>query len=263
MPNIPDITPDIDLSLEEAVNLLLTSIAMEEISLSKLMDAESEKINYVAKRQDCGRCNTDDLLSVNDSVNATMINMIKLQMLLQFKLEKVEKLLPPKTPCPPPHEVCCVVGRACGCTCCSCDGLSCLEATLCVCIAGGGKRNDNFLCYTAKTQASLITMNAYKHSLCVRSFGQGELSGVTITGSGEAGIPHPCGQKRTESVDFCITIWNSQFREGFQVVLHSCEPLLNHDSGFVAVRGDKFRIDCSSGCMECDTDKINPARYTF
>ncbi len=258
MPNIPDITPDIDVSFEDAVNLLLTSIAMEEISLSKLMDAESEKIKYVTKKQGCGRCHDDDLLSVNESVNSTIINMIKLQMLLQFKLEKVEKMLPPQPPspppappCPPPQGGCCVVGRACGCTCCSCDGLSCLEAMLSLCIFQSSKRNDNFLCYTAKDSDSSITMKAYKHSLCVQPFCQGELSGMTITGSGEAVRPNRCGQNMTGRVDFCITIWDGAFRTGFQAILHSCEPLLNHDSGFVAVTEDKFKIsiDCSCGCV--------------
>ena len=38
MPKIPNITPRINITLEDSVNLLLTSIAMEEISLSKFMD---------------------------------------------------------------------------------------------------------------------------------------------------------------------------------------------------------------------------------
>ena len=49
MPNIPDIDPDINITSEQALNLILTSIAMEEMSLSTLMDAESEKIRYVLK----------------------------------------------------------------------------------------------------------------------------------------------------------------------------------------------------------------------
>jgi argininosuccinate lyase len=34
-PNVPDINPCIDIKQEDAVNLLLTSIAMEEMSLSE------------------------------------------------------------------------------------------------------------------------------------------------------------------------------------------------------------------------------------
>ena len=45
-PNIPDVDPAIDIDSCHAINLLLASIAMEEISLSKLMDAERDKIQY-------------------------------------------------------------------------------------------------------------------------------------------------------------------------------------------------------------------------
>lgn len=258
MPNIPDITPDIDISLEQAVNLLLTSIAMEEISLSKLMDAESEKIKYVTQKQNCGQCNADDLLSVNNSVNSTIMNMIKLQMLLQFKLENVEHLLPPKPPCPPeppsppappcppPHRPCCVIGRACGPACCSCDGFSGAQAMLRVSIYQSSIRNENSLVYTIRSQDSSLTMNAYKHSLCVQPVGRGALGGIMITGNGKATKTNQCGEKITEFVKFSVTICNSKSKKGFQVVLYSCEPVLNHDSGFVAVKGDRWKmnIDC-------------------
>jgi hypothetical protein len=44
MPNIPDITPDIDLKREDVINLLLTSIALEEIGISHILNAEGEKL---------------------------------------------------------------------------------------------------------------------------------------------------------------------------------------------------------------------------
>ncbi|MEG2000960.1 MAG: hypothetical protein RR053_06180 [Evtepia sp.] len=93
-PNIPDITPDINITLEDSVNLLLASIAMEEMSLSKLMDAETAKILCVLK--DCRRDGAilPDAIEINQSVNSTIQNMIKLQMLLQFKLEKVQTMIP-------------------------------------------------------------------------------------------------------------------------------------------------------------------------
>ena len=96
-PNIPDINPDISVTFEEAVNLLLTSIAMEEVSLSKLMDAETNKICCVLN--DCKHKDTllHDALKVNKSVDDTIKNMIKLQMLLQFKLENIQEILPATT----------------------------------------------------------------------------------------------------------------------------------------------------------------------
>jgi len=41
-PNIPDINPDIDITLEDSINLLLMSVALEEISLSELISAEKK-----------------------------------------------------------------------------------------------------------------------------------------------------------------------------------------------------------------------------
>ena len=45
-PNIPDIDPYINITFEDAVNLLLTSIAMEEMSLSRLMEELGCKAAY-------------------------------------------------------------------------------------------------------------------------------------------------------------------------------------------------------------------------
>lgn len=93
-PNIPDITPDINITLEDAVNLLLASIALEEISLANLMDAETSKILAVIKDCENKDCILHDALLINKSVDDTVQNMIKLQMLLQFKLEKVKEIIP-------------------------------------------------------------------------------------------------------------------------------------------------------------------------
>ncbi|MFQ6341187.1 collagen-like protein, partial [Bacillus sp. AF62] len=45
-PNLPDITPDISLTREEAINLLLSSIAMQELGLAHIINAEGEKLQY-------------------------------------------------------------------------------------------------------------------------------------------------------------------------------------------------------------------------
>lgn len=44
LPNIPDIAPEISLNRCESINLLLSSIALEEIGLSHIINAEGEKI---------------------------------------------------------------------------------------------------------------------------------------------------------------------------------------------------------------------------
>lgn len=96
-PNIPDITPSINLTLEDSINLLLNSVALEEVSLSKLMDAETSKIMCVLK--DCEHKDSvlQDAIKINESVDKTIKNMIKMQMLLQFKLENIKEFLPVTT----------------------------------------------------------------------------------------------------------------------------------------------------------------------
>lgn len=83
LPTIPNITPKINIKRCEAVNLILASIALEEIGLSHILNAEGEKIQEAL----CHKPSIDDLLKINQSVERTLRNTIKSQILLQFKLE--------------------------------------------------------------------------------------------------------------------------------------------------------------------------------
>jgi hypothetical protein len=89
MPTVPNITPEIILKREEVLNLLLTSIALEEIGLSHIINAEGEKIQKIVKDQ-C--LSLHEALALNNSVERMLRNVIKTQMLLQFKLEDIIKL---------------------------------------------------------------------------------------------------------------------------------------------------------------------------
>ena len=46
MPNIPNLNPTINIDRNDAVNIILSSIGMEELSLSHLLNAEAEKIQF-------------------------------------------------------------------------------------------------------------------------------------------------------------------------------------------------------------------------
>ncbi|WP_152657821.1 hypothetical protein [Oceanobacillus sp. CFH 90083] len=89
MPNIPNITPIISLDRCETIDLLLSSIALEEIGLSHILNAEGEKLQAFLEKSD--HC-LNDYLRINDSVNKTLRTIVKSQMLLQFKLEDVVAL---------------------------------------------------------------------------------------------------------------------------------------------------------------------------
>lgn len=90
MPQIPDINPNISIDREDAINLLIASIGLEEIALSHILNAEGEKIQYILgtlDSRDPGEVTICDIMNVNESVQRTLRNAIKTEMLLQFKLE--------------------------------------------------------------------------------------------------------------------------------------------------------------------------------
>ncbi|WP_064094024.1 hypothetical protein [Rossellomorea aquimaris] len=102
-PNIPNVTPSIDIDRDDVINLLLASIAFEELGLAHIINAEAEKIQAVIGTLPATmvRAQTiDELLAVNENVNSTLKTALKTQMLLQFKLEDVLDI-PPAVPTPP------------------------------------------------------------------------------------------------------------------------------------------------------------------
>ncbi|OQB14150.1 MAG: hypothetical protein BWY15_01270 [Firmicutes bacterium ADurb.Bin193] len=93
-PNIPDVLPAIDIKTDQVINLLLASIAFEELGLAHIINAEAEKIQFILGTIE-GQTPLDppptfeDLLRINRSVEETLKSVIKNQMLLQFKLENI------------------------------------------------------------------------------------------------------------------------------------------------------------------------------
>lgn len=75
----------------QALNNLLESIALEEAALANFINAEAEKIQKIAKRMECANdsVSTEEAIRFQKSVTASMQIAIKMQMLLQFKLEKI------------------------------------------------------------------------------------------------------------------------------------------------------------------------------
>ncbi|EPC8411314.1 hypothetical protein ACR3AM_005743 [Bacillus thuringiensis] len=89
--NIPNITPTISLTREESINLLLASIALEELGLAHIINAEAEKIQFaLGTIPGLSPFPTlSDILAINESVNTTLKNATKKEMLLQSKLESI------------------------------------------------------------------------------------------------------------------------------------------------------------------------------
>ncbi|SDB87265.1 hypothetical protein [Shouchella lonarensis] len=121
LPSIPNITPCISLTREETIDLLLSSIAMEEMGLSHILNAEGEKLQRFLE-MDCLKLK--DFMEINKSVNSTLKTIIKSQILLQSKLEEtiyLDSLSRPK--CEPDcfHD-CSDQGQHDGCDCACCQG---------------------------------------------------------------------------------------------------------------------------------------------
>lgn len=101
-PNIPNITPSISLSRTDVVNLLLASVAFEELGLAHVINAEAEKIQAVlgtlpGQTTPLGTT-FSDLITVDQSIRRVLQTALKTQMLLQFKLEDILDIPAPPVP---------------------------------------------------------------------------------------------------------------------------------------------------------------------
>ena len=100
---------------EEALTMIIASIAMEELAMSHILNAEGEKLQYIlGTLPGTSPCACpQDVLAVNKSVTALVEAVTQNQMLLKNKLAQVLEFcpLPPSPPpdckpepgpCPPP-----------------------------------------------------------------------------------------------------------------------------------------------------------------
>lgn len=91
-PNIPNVTPTISINREEVIDLLLASVAFEELGLAHIINAEAEKIQAVVGTlpgEQIPIVGIADLIAINNSVDNTLKTVIKNEILLQFKLENI------------------------------------------------------------------------------------------------------------------------------------------------------------------------------
>ncbi|ATF16333.1 hypothetical protein HPY28_26910 [Brevibacillus sp. HB1.2] len=99
--SIPNITPVISITLGQTTSLLLASIALEELALAHILNAEAEKLQFVLGTLVPGLeppATLSDILLVHSSVRQTIQDVIKKEILLQFKLENIVDNLLPQIP---------------------------------------------------------------------------------------------------------------------------------------------------------------------
>ena len=109
MPNIPNLNPQISVSRDDAVNIILSSIGMEELSLAHILNAEAEKIQFALGTLETagGQASSmTDILETNKLASKMVRNVIKNQMLLSMKMEDTvdlaEQAQPVTQPVTPP-----------------------------------------------------------------------------------------------------------------------------------------------------------------
>jgi hypothetical protein len=103
LPNIPNIPNVPCIPPSAALSLILVSIAMEEIGLSHVINAEGEKIQSVVGALNCGKASVCDVLAVDKSVSELFRNVIKKEILLELKMVEALEALDKCEPCPPQH----------------------------------------------------------------------------------------------------------------------------------------------------------------
>lgn len=106
MPKFPE--PNPDFTQEQALIMILSSIALEEAALSHIINAEGEKIQHILDQTRCGDYTAflSNIVEVNKSVTSLLEMVQQNQTILKNKMEKVLEYLPkptcaPEPPCPP------------------------------------------------------------------------------------------------------------------------------------------------------------------
>ncbi|SDB82875.1 hypothetical protein [Shouchella lonarensis] len=94
--NMPNFTPTITIDRDDVVNLLLASIAMEEMGLAHIINAEGEKIQYVLGTLPGitgPPATVAQIIEINESVESMLDAIFKKEMVLESKLKNVIKIL--------------------------------------------------------------------------------------------------------------------------------------------------------------------------
>lgn len=89
MPHVPDLTPDIELSRKDVINVLLMSIALEELAIAHAVNAEAEKIQEVIASYQSFK----QLVKANEKVRDTFKILLFKEMVLSLKLQDILKLV--------------------------------------------------------------------------------------------------------------------------------------------------------------------------
>ncbi|MGL4345635.1 MAG: hypothetical protein ACRCTE_10580 [Cellulosilyticaceae bacterium] len=95
MPSIPDLKPNVSLTRDDSINIILSSIGMEELSLAHILNAEAEKIQFALGTLETAggqAASMEQILETNKMAGKMLRDVIKNQMLLGMKMEDTVEL---------------------------------------------------------------------------------------------------------------------------------------------------------------------------
>lgn len=262
LPNIPDITPNIDLDRDEAITLLLASIAMEEMGLAHILNAEGEKLQYILSLKSNKDTCLHEILAVNESIERVIKSVTRLQLILQDKLESVVRLIPkgcephPRPPRPPKPKPCCyLAGSGVGCVQNKDDDFYGATATLEALVkcdeASEGHypiqynlfkrgKGTNMSAVLVPIQAGL-DIHCPKLNSCPRPEKPNLL---VMKGKAIMCIKGNCYGQQQANVHFTLRVWDYGVRRQFQMVTRADhQGEFTHDSGLVEVTQGELRIE--------------------
>lgn len=260
MPNIPNITPIVAISREEALTMLMASIALEEMGLAHIINAEGEKIQYILNSEIHKSAPTGEIKEVNQGVERVIREVMKLQMLLQEKLENVLSLTSkaPDSPgisCPQPSKPkhkpdCTLAGRGEGCVRNESDsfhgGTASVKSSICPVYDDAITFSLKYaLCKEKQDRIITALFLAIPESIevhCPNKLkpcpGAQDPNLLIMQGQGVMAI-EDVEQNLTQcAVAFTLTVWDCDHDKKFQMVIYSPNPKFNHDSGVVSALGN-------------------------
>lgn len=264
MPNIPNITPIINIDREKAINMLMASVAMEEMGLSHIINAESEKIKYVLNSHKCKSASIQEIKDVNKSVEKVIRTVMKIQFLLQDKLENIIDAIPKEKPLPCEECKPCVknkcrtyftiIGNACGYLDNNCDpsnnGVFNIESNIKQ-IKNCFNHSLKFtICKNNKNQSITVILLAIPETISICYINDSEncrdFIKFIIKGQGVMSLSSKGKLIQQATVNFTCTIFDYQSTQKLRMTTTSSNTLFNYDSGVVLIKSGHLKIDkCS------------------
>lgn len=93
-PTLPNITPTISLNMDQTIAMLLSSIALEEMAMAHLVNAEAEKMQYVlgtleSRLKNAVAPNFEQLFEIQCSIGKMMNQILNKDMQLNTRFQHV------------------------------------------------------------------------------------------------------------------------------------------------------------------------------